>query len=86
MIGAIPVGMATEGAYLGADLVPAFLDVMAVPPSIAHLSDVDEWRLATLTSLMRCPGLTLISVWSPTFLIALLDALPRIAEPLAGAP
>ena len=85
MIGAIPVGMATEGAYLGADLVPAFLDVMAVPPSIAHLSDVDEWRLATLTSLMRCPGLTLISVWSPTFLIALLDALPRIAEPLLRA-
>jgi hypothetical protein len=85
MIGSIPVGMATEGAYLGEDLVPAFLEVMAVPPSVAHLSDVDEWRLATLTALTRCPDLTLVSVWSPTILIALLDALPRLAEPLLKA-
>lgn len=85
MIGGIPVGMASEGAYLGEDLVPALLEVMAVPASVAHLSDVDQWRLATLTALMRCPDLTLISVWSPTFLIALLDALPRLAESLSRA-
>jgi GH3 auxin-responsive promoter len=82
MIGGLPVGMASEGAYLGADLVPALLEVMAVPVSVAHLSNVDEWRLATLAALVRCPDLTLISVWSPTFLIALLDALPRLAEPI----
>jgi len=82
MIAGIPVGMATEGAYLGEDLVPAFLEVMAVPPSVAHLSDVDEWRLATLTALARCPDLALISVWSPTFLINLVEALPALAEPL----
>jgi hypothetical protein len=85
MIGGIPVGMASEGAYLGADLVPAFLEIMAVPASVAHLSDVDEWRIATLISLVRCSDLTLISVWSPTFLIALLDALPPLAEPLLRA-
>jgi GH3 auxin-responsive promoter len=82
MIGGIPVGMASEGGYLGADLVPALLEVMAVPASAAHLSDVDQWRLATLTALARCSDLTLISVWSPTFLLALLDALPRLAEPI----
>jgi hypothetical protein len=64
MINGIPVGMATEGAYLGADLVPAFLEVMAVPASVAHLSDVDQWRLATLAALVRCSDLTLVSVWS----------------------
>jgi hypothetical protein len=85
VIGGIPVGMATEGAYLGADVVPAFLEVMAVPASVAHLGDVDQWRLATLTALTRCSDLTLISVWSPTFLIALLDALPRLAESLLRA-
>ena len=85
MIGSIPVGMVTEGAYLGADLVPAFLEVMAVSASVAHLSNVDQWRLATLTALTRCSELTLISVWSPTFLIALLDALPRLAEMLLRA-
>ncbi len=82
MIGGIPVGMATEGAYLGADLVPAFLEIMAVPASVAYLSDVDEWRLASLTALARCPDLTLISIWSPTFLIVLLEALPQLAESL----
>jgi hypothetical protein len=81
-IGGIPVGMASEAAYLGADLVPALMEIMAVPASAAHLSDVDQWRLATLTALVRCPDLTLISVWSPTFLIALLDALPQLAEPI----
>ena len=85
LIAGIPVGMATEGAYLGADLVPAFLEVMAAPPSVGHLSDVDHWRLATLSALARCPDLTLISVWSPTFLITLLEALPRLAEPLLRA-
>jgi len=85
MIGGIPVGMATEGAYLGDDLVPAFLEVMAVPASVAHLSDVDQWRLATLTALVRCSDLTLMSVWSPTFLITLLEALPQLAEPLLRA-
>jgi hypothetical protein len=85
LIGGVPVGMATEGAYLGAELVPAFLEVMAVPPSVGHLGDVDEWRLATLTALVRSPDLTLISVWSPTFLIMLLDALPQLAEPLIRA-
>jgi len=85
LISGIPVGMTTEGAYLGEDLVPAFLEVMAVPPSVAHLSDVDHWRLATLTALVRCPDLTLISVWSPTFLINLLEALPRLVEPLLCA-
>jgi GH3 auxin-responsive promoter len=85
VIGGIPVGMASEGAYLGEDLVPALLEIMAVPASVAHLSNVDEWRLATLTALVRCPDLTLISVWSPTFLVALLDALPRLAEPIMRA-
>lgn len=85
MVAGIPVGMASEGAYLGEDLVPAFLEVMAVPASVGHLSDVDDWRLATLTALARCPDLTLISVWSPTFLIALLDAMPRLAETLLRA-
>ena len=32
-VGGIPVGLASEGAYLGADLVPAFVSVLAVPPS-----------------------------------------------------
>jgi len=82
-IGGISVGLASEGAYLGADLVAAFASVLAVPPSVAGLVDIDEWRFATLVCLLAAPDLTIVSVWSPTFLIGLLDAMPGLAEPLA---
>ena len=81
-IGGIPVGLPNEGAYLGTDLVAAFLHVLAVPPSVAELTDVDEWRFATLAHLLAAADLTIISVWSPTFMIALLDAIPHLAEAL----
>ena len=81
-IGGIPVGVGTEGAYLGADLVSAFISVLAVPPSVAGLIDVDEWRFATLAYLLASSDLTIVSIWSPTFLIGLLDAVPGLAEPL----
>jgi hypothetical protein len=82
-IGGIPVGVGSEGAYLGADLVSAFMSVLAVPPSVAGLTDVGEWRFATLAYLLASSDLTIVSVWSPTFLIGLLDAIPGLAEPLA---
>ena len=41
-----------------------------------RLTDIDEWRFATLAHLLAAPDLTIISVWSPTFLIGLLDAIP----------
>jgi hypothetical protein len=81
----IPVGLASEGAYLGADLIAAFVDVLAVPPAVAGLTDVDEWRFATLAHLLASADLTIVSIWSPTFLIGLLDAIPGLAEPLARA-
>jgi hypothetical protein len=81
-IGAIPVGLPSEGAYLGADLIPAFLNVLATPPWVAAISDMKHWRHATLASLLACPDLTIVSIWSPTFFIGLLEALPVLAEPL----
>lgn len=84
-IGGIPVGLPNEGAYLGPDLVAAFLHVLAVPPSVAALTGVDEWRFATLAHLLAAADLTIISVWSPTFMTALLDAIPHLAEPLVRA-
>jgi hypothetical protein len=84
-LGGIPVGLVSEGAYLGADLVAAFMDVLATPPVVASLTDVDEWRFATLAYLLASADLTIVSIWSPTFLISLLDAIPGLAEPLMRA-
>ncbi len=73
--GGIPVGLASEAAYLGDDLVGAFLSILAVPPEVAAISDVGEWRLATLAALIECDDLSFVSVWSPTFFLDLIEAI-----------
>jgi hypothetical protein len=73
-IGGIPVGL-PDGAYLG-DAGAALLRRMtAVPFDVASIADVDRWREETLHHLAAAHDLELISVWSPTFLLALLDHL-----------
>jgi hypothetical protein len=47
------------------------------PPYVVGLVlDVAAWRFATLFHLLKAADLTFISVWSPTFLVVLMDALP----------
>ncbi len=75
-MGGIPVGLGSEAAYLGNDLVGAFLSILAVPSEVAAISDVSDWRLETLTALIECEDLTFVSVWSPTFFLALIEAIP----------
>ncbi len=84
-INGIPLGLPSEGAYLGADLVGPFASLLAVAPEVSNLADIDEWRLATLASLLATADLTFISVWSPTFLTGLIDAMSGLREPLLRA-
>ncbi len=81
----IPVGLASEGAYLGDELMSPFLDILAVPPQVARIADVARWRFVTLACLLAASDLSFISIWSPTFLIDLLAALPAHAEELTRA-
>jgi hypothetical protein len=81
--GGIPIGL-PDGAYLGEDAVAAFMQVSAVPAWVGSLQDVAAWQLATLYWLVRRHDLALISVWSPTFMLTLLDALEQRSAELAG--
>jgi hypothetical protein len=83
--GGHPIGLPSEGAYLGEDLVTAFIGISAVTPAVALLRDVAAWRFATLLHLLKAADLTFVSVWSPTFLIVLMDALPALAPSLIRA-
>lgn len=74
--GGIPVGL-PDGAYLGNEALPTFVELSAVPPWVGSLQSVAEWNMATLYSLLRRNDLALISVWSPTFFLLLLDTLGR---------
>jgi GH3 auxin-responsive promoter len=76
-IGGIPVGL-PDGAYLG-DIGGAVLaEMTAVPLAVAAIDDVSLWRAETIRHLTAAYDLELISVWSPTFLLSLLD---QIDEP-----
>jgi hypothetical protein len=73
---AVPVGFETDTAYLGGVKRRLVEAVMAVPSAVQHAASVEAFRYATLLSLLRCRELRLISVWHPSFLSLLLDALP----------
>jgi len=79
--GGIPVG-ASDGVYLGDEAMQPFRELSAVPLWVAEITNVEEWRLATLYWLVRKPNLELISVWSPTFFTTLIDGLEQHQESL----
>ncbi len=82
--GGIPIGL-PDSAYLGDKLTEFFLQVSAVPFWVTEIGDFDLWQLITLYFLVRCPDLSLISIWSPTFLLSLLDALDERRNQLEQA-
>jgi len=78
-IGGVPIGL-PDGAYLGAAAAAALAGVSAVPFDVAAIPDVSHWRSETLRHLATAADLELISVWSPTFLLRLLDDVPDPAS------
>ena len=73
--GGIPIGFDDDTAYLGRFERFAARRLLVVPPAISTLADIENFRYCTLLHLMRADDLSLISVWSPTFLTALLQPL-----------
>jgi hypothetical protein len=84
--GGIPVGFEDDAEYLGAAQRALLRRVLAVPPDVRRIADAEAFRYTTLLHLARSRALALVSVWNPTFLTILLDALPgalgRIAADL----
>jgi hypothetical protein len=70
--GTIPVGFKDDTEYLGA--VGRLIEkTMAVPAKLGRIHDTEEFLYASALLLLRERNLTLISVWSPTFLLILID-------------
>jgi hypothetical protein len=72
--GGVPIGMEDDSEYLGALGRVALRRVMAVPGTLARNQNLDEWRRRTLLHLLAAEDLGLISVWSPSFLTLLMEA------------
>lgn len=78
--GGIPIGM-NDGAYLGQDVMILMNKVAAVPYcQVNGAQDMQTWQTLTLYYLLRQSDLELISVWSPTFMLLLLQGIEKNAE------
>ncbi len=74
---AVPVGFDDDSAYLGG-LGKRLVDAtLAVPSSVRLIKEIEAFRFATLLHLVARRDLRLVSVWHPSFLSLLLEALPR---------
>ncbi len=71
--GGIRIGTSNDSDYF--DPVSAFFlnQIFAVPGHVSRIADPHEFYIHTWSHLLTCKKLTFISVWSPHFLIRLLD-------------
>lgn len=70
--GGIPIGMGNDASYFGEELAVQIARSLSVPPEVGEILDIDEWRRVTAQYLLADQTLSLVSVWSPTFLLELL--------------
>jgi hypothetical protein len=75
--GGIPIGFEDDRAYLAGLERLAVGRLLAVPPSVTRIAGIEQFRYATLFHLLNAADLTLVSIWSPTFLPAILERLPE---------
>ena len=69
----IPIGFEDDSKYLSRSEQWLVNRLMAVPPQVRTAESVEEFRYLTLLHLLKCRDLSLVSVWSPTFLTGLLQ-------------
>jgi hypothetical protein len=79
--GGLPIGFEDDAAYLGRFEQFALRKLLVVPGKVARLPDMAIFRSTTLGYLLAAEDLSLISVWSPTFLTALLFLLSEAETP-----
>lgn len=75
----------SDAEYFGHDAGSLLAPLSAVPGKVGEITSFTDWQLVTLYYLLRRNDLALISVWSPTFLLALLEAIPVRANELMAA-
>ena len=78
----VPVGFEDDSGYLGGIYRKLVQSTFAVPSILQLIPDIESLRYVTLLCLLRHPDLVLISIWHPSFLTLLLDALPGWWEEL----
>lgn len=81
--GGIPIGFEEDSEYLGRVQGALLRSLLAVPPLVRQVAEMETFRYVTLLFLLRQRSLALISVWNPTFLTLLVAPLEGWGERLA---
>lgn len=68
-------GFRTDAEYLGGPLARLIDQVLAVPSRLRAIDDPEEWRMQTASYLLAAADLALISVWSPSMLLVILETI-----------
>lgn len=79
----IPIGFEEDSEYFGRAVQNIMNSLFAVDGSVKFSADTDSFYLDTAAQLLRCRELTLISVWSPSFLTILCGYIRDNAEKLS---
>jgi hypothetical protein len=72
----VPIGFADDASYLGGVKSWLVRAAMVVPNGLSQTANLEEFHYRTLLCLLRQRDLRLISIWHPSFLTLLLDAVP----------
>jgi hypothetical protein len=80
--GGIPVGLESDLEYFGPAQRWILGKIMAVPSELARVRELEDCIYLTLRFLLQTRSLSFISVWSPSFLLILLDRLQWYGERL----
>jgi hypothetical protein len=75
--GGLRIGLEDDSEYFDAATRFAMKRLFAVDGAVARLRDLAQWRRATLEQLLAAEDLGFISVWNPSFLTLLMEALER---------
>ncbi len=81
-VSGIPVGFESDTEYFGPIQQWILRKIMTVPPELARVPELEDCIYLTLRFLLQARSLTFISVWSPSFLLILLDRLQEHGERL----
>lgn len=80
--GGIPIGFENDADYLGTLERKIAEALFAVPGELAQIPDIESSLYLTLRFLIQAEHLTLISVWSPSYLSLLMDRFDSWTERL----
>jgi len=81
----VPISLADDLAYLAPWLRRLFRRAWFVPPALHRVTDERAFRGALAAVLVAEEGLEVVSVWSPTYFLALLDTITARRDEIAAA-